>query len=80
MSSIFGIFAIVGLLTLIGSLSLAIFAYRYYWGVRGAPPLTGEARRIQKEKELRERAVQIEYAEAHPNKPRSPNFWNNQKQ
>jgi hypothetical protein len=79
-SSVFSIFVIVGLLTLIGSLSLAIFAYRYYWGVRGAPPLTGEARRLQKQKELQERALQIKYAEANPPKPRSLNFWNNQKQ
>jgi hypothetical protein len=78
--TIFAIFAIVGLLTLIGSLSLAVFAYRYYWGVRGTPPLTGEERRLQKLKEVQDRSRQTEYAETHPHRPRSPNFWNNQKQ
>ncbi len=79
MNGIIGITIIVGLLTIIGSLALGIFAYRYYWGERGAPPLTGEERRRQKEIELRERAGQIEYAKKHPFRPRSPDFWNNQK-
>jgi hypothetical protein len=79
-NSIVGILLIVALLTLIGSLALAFFAYEYYWGERGSPPLTGEARRLQKEKELRERAVQIEYSEKNPPRPRSQDFWNNQKQ
>lgn len=73
------IFLIVGLLTLIGSLALGIFAYRYYWGVRGTPPPTGEERRRQKEEELRLRAKQIEYSESHPPKPRKPVFWDNRK-
>ena len=79
MSGIIEIFVIVGLLTLIGSLALGIFAYRYYWGGRGAPPLTGEARRRQKEAEIRARARQMEYAEKNPPKPRSPSFWDNRK-
>ena len=79
MSGILTIAIIVSLLTLFGSLALGIFAYKYYWGDRGSPPLTGEARRLQKEKELRARARQIEYSERNPRKPRSLDFWNNQK-
>ena len=79
MTGIVGIIVIVGLLTLIGSLALGVFAYRYYWGERGTPPATGEERRRQKEEELRFRAKQIEYAESHPPKPRKPVFWDNRK-
>jgi hypothetical protein len=79
MHGIIGIVIIVSLLTLIGSLALGVFAYRYYWGIRGTPPATGEARRLQKEEELRRRALQIEYAEKHPIKPRRPVFWDNRK-
>ncbi len=79
MNGIIEIIVIVGLLTLIGSLALGIFAYRYYWGERGTPPLTGEARRLQKEAELRARARQLDYAEKHPTRPRSPDFWDNRK-
>jgi hypothetical protein len=70
---------LVLLLTLIGSLALLLTAVKYYWGERGAPPLTGEERRQQKEKELRLRAKQIEYARQHPVKTRNPSFWNNRK-
>ena len=80
MSGVVGIIIIVGLLTLIGSLALGIFAYRYYWGERGAPPLTGESRRLQKEAEIRARTRQFEYSEKNPPRPRSLDFWNNQKQ
>ena len=79
MSGIIGIIVIVGLLTLIGSLALGIFAYRYYWGERGTPPATGEQRRQQKEAEVRARARQLEYAEKNPPKPRRPVFWDNRK-
>ena len=79
MSGIFGIVFIVGLLTLIGSLALGIFAYRYYWGERDTPPATGAERRRQKEDELRLRAGQIEYAKNNPIRPRRPVFWDNRK-
>ena len=79
MTGIVGIIVIVGLLTLIRSLALGIFAYHYYWGERGRPPATGEARRLQKQEELIARARQIDYAEKHPIKPRRPVFWDNRK-
>jgi hypothetical protein len=73
------ILILVGLLTLLGTAALAITTIKYYWGERGAPPLTGEERRKQKEEELRRRAKQIEYAETHPIRNRKPDFWDNTK-
>jgi hypothetical protein len=67
-------------LTLIGSGTLLWITVKYYWADRGEPPATGERRRRQKEEELRMRAKQIEYAEKHPIKTRSPSFWDNSKQ
>jgi len=78
-SSFIWIIVIVSALTLIGTLALAIVTLKYYWGERGAPPLTGEERRQQKEAELRLRASQIEYAKRHPVTPRKPEFWDNSK-
>lgn len=79
MSNLAWMLAIVGLLTLLGTAILAIITVKYYWGERGTPPLTGEARRRQKEEELRLRAKQIEYAETHPVVTRKPDFWDNTK-
>jgi hypothetical protein len=79
MSGVFAILLLVGLLTLLGSATLAFITYRYYWGERGRPPLTGEERRLQKEEELRMRAAQIEWAKQNPIKPRKPSFWDNTK-
>ena len=79
MSSFLLVLLIVGLLTLLGTAALAFTTIKYYWGERGAPPLTGEERRKQKEEELKLRAKQIEYAETHPIKTRRPSFWDNSK-
>ncbi len=68
------------LLTLVGSGALILVTLKYYWGERGTPPLTGEAKRIQREKELQMRAKQIEHSKNNPRKPRSQNFWDNRKQ
>ena len=70
---------IVALLTLLGSSALLITTLKYYWGERGAPPLTGEMRRKQKQEEMQKRAKQIEYQKLHPPKPRKPDFWDNRK-
>lgn len=80
MHSLFWIIAVAGVLTLIGSAVLVFITVRYYWGDRGTRPLTGEARRLQKEEELRLRAKQIEYSEKHPRQDRSPDFLDNRKQ
>lgn len=79
MSNLAWMLVIVGLLTLLGTAILAIITMKYYWGERGTPPLTGEARRRQREEELRLRTKQIEYAEKHPIVPRKPDFWDNTK-
>ena len=79
MSGPIAILLIVGLLTLLGSATLGFITYRYYWGERGGPPMTGEERRRQKEEELRLRAAQIEYAKRNPVKTRKPSFWDNTK-
>jgi len=79
MSSFFWIIALVGVLTVIGSAVLVFITVKYYWGDRGTRPLTGEARRRQKEEELRLRAKQIEYMEKHPRQSRSPDFLDNRK-
>lgn len=70
---------LVLLLTALGTAILAFITVKYYWGERGAPPLTGEERRRQKEEELRLRAKQIEYAEKNPRATRKPDFWDNTK-
>lgn len=79
MSSFAWMIFLVVLLTALGTGILAFITVKYYWGARGTPPLTGEQRRRQKEEELRLRAKQIEYAEKHPIKTRSPEFWDNTK-
>ncbi|MEO5859522.1 MAG: hypothetical protein ABIR33_11300, partial [Pyrinomonadaceae bacterium] len=73
------IILIVLLLTVLGSAVLLFITVKYYWGERGSPPATGEARRTQKEEELRLRRKQIEYAETHPRDTRSPDFLDNRK-
>ena len=79
MSSFAWITVIILLLTGLGTLALLLTTLKYYWGERGNPPLTGEARRLQKQEELRKRAAQIEYSKKNPWKPRSDNFWDNRK-
>ena len=79
MSSFGWIILLVGLLTLVGTLTLFLITVKYYWGARGAPPLTGEERRRQYEEELRMRAKQIEHAEKNPILTRRPDFWDNTK-
>lgn len=70
---------IVLILTLLGTSALLLFTLKYYWGERGKPPLTGEARKRQKEEELKLRALQIEQSKQNPWKTRSPNFFDNTK-
>ena len=79
MSGFVLILLIVGLLTLLGTATLVFITVRYYWGERGAPPLTGEERRKQLEEELKLRAKQIEHAEKNPITTRKPDFWDNTK-
>ncbi|HEY0428777.1 MAG TPA: hypothetical protein VGC76_13430 [Pyrinomonadaceae bacterium] len=79
MSNFAWIIVIVLILTALGSLTLFFITIKYYWGVRGAPPPTGEARRSQKEEELRLRAKQIELSEKNPRETRSSSFWDNRK-
>jgi hypothetical protein len=40
-------------LTLVGILILGFMVMKYYWGERGTPPPTKEARRLMREQELR---------------------------
>lgn len=70
---------IVSLLTILGTLALLLFTLKYYWGERGKPPLKGDARRRQREEELKLRAAQIEQSKKNPWKTRSPDFWDNSK-
>ncbi len=79
MSPLTLIVLIVLLLTVLGSAVLLFLTLKYYWGERGTPPATGEARRKQKEDELRLRQKQIEYVESHPRETRSPDFLDNRK-
>ena len=79
MSSFALVLILVLLLTLLGSLALLFVTVKYYWGERGAPPARGEARRLQKEAELKLRAAQIEYLKTHPREERSPSFLDNSK-
>jgi hypothetical protein len=70
MSNLGWVIVLVMLLALLGSATLVFITVKYYWGERGKPPLTGEARRQQKEMELRLRAKQIEHAQKHSRKAR----------
>ena len=75
MSGFVWVIIIVSVLTLLGTLALLLVTLKYYWGDRGKPPLTGEARRRQKEEELKLRAAQINYSKKYPRKTRSESFW-----
>jgi hypothetical protein len=79
MSNLGWLVILVSLLTLLGSGTLFFITIKYYWGERGTPPLTGKARRLQKEEELRLRAAQIEQSKMRPRTDRSPDFWDNTK-
>lgn len=79
MSASFGIFLIVGILTLIGTATLMLITIKFYWGDRGTPPMTGERRRKAREEELRLRAKQIERSKRNPIATRKPSFWDNSK-
>jgi len=79
MSAYAWVIIIVLTLTLLGTSALLLFTLKYYWGERGNPPLTGEARRKQKEEELKLRALQIEQSKNNPWKTRSPDFFDNTK-
>lgn len=79
MSGLGWVIIIVLTLTLLGTLALLLFTLKYYWGTRGKPPLTGDARKRQKEEELKLRAAQIEHSKRNPWKTRSPNFFDNRK-
>lgn len=56
---------------------ISFVTFKYYWGVRGKPPIVGEERRRQKEEELRLRAKQIEHSRNNPRETRKPGFWDN---
>lgn len=79
MSSFAWMIIIVLILTLIGTLTLVSITVKFYWGERGKPPLTGEAKRRQKEEELQIRAKQIERAKQNPIPTRKSDFWDNSK-
>lgn len=79
MSSFGWILALVLLLTILGTLTLVFITVNFYWGERGAPPLTGEERKRQHEEEMRLRRKQIEHAEQHPVATRKPEFFDNTK-
>lgn len=79
MSNLAWVIVLVLLLTVLGSATLVFITVKYYWGERGTPPLTGEARKLQRERELEERRRQIEYRKANPPKPPSPDFFDNRK-
>ena len=79
MSSFAWIIFLVGLLTLLGTLTLLFITLKYYWGERGTPPAVGEERRRQLEEERRLRAKQFEYSKKNPIATRKPDFWDNTK-
>ena len=79
MSSIAWIIVVSLILAVVGSLTLIFITVKYYWGERGTPPLTGAARRRQKEEELRIRAKQIENVAKNPRVTRKSSFWDNSK-
>ena len=69
------ILLIVLTLTALGTLTLVFITVKFYWGARGTPPLVGDARKIQKQEELRQRAAQIEHSKKNPIKKYSRTFW-----
>ena len=79
MSSFALIVILVLILTALGTLTLLLITVKFYWGERGRPPLNGDARRRQKEEELRLRARQIEIAAKYPRATRKSSFWDNGK-
>lgn len=79
MSSFAWMVVLVLLLTLVGAFTLIFITVKYYWGVRGTPPLVGEEKRRQLEQELQLRAKQIEFAKQNPIPTRKPDFWDNSK-
>ena len=79
MSNTVWLLLLVGLLTVLGSLTLLLITVRYYWGERGTPPLVGEERRRQREQELRMRVRQFEHSERNPHQERSGDFFDNRK-
>lgn len=79
MSGLIGILFIVGILTVLGSLTLFLITVKYYWGARGTPPLKGEQRRRAREEELRLRAKQIENSKRNRIATRKGSFWDNGK-
>jgi hypothetical protein len=70
---------LVLILTLLGTATLVFITVKYYWGERGTPPLTGEAKRQKRKEELAMRAKQIELSKKNPRTPRSSSFWDNRK-
>lgn len=79
MSNLAWMIFIVFVLTLLGAGTLAFITIKFYWGDRGKPPLTGEERHLQKEREMRLRARQIERSRKNPIKTRKESFWDNSK-
>jgi hypothetical protein len=79
MSNSAWIITIVLILTLLGSLTLALITIKYYWGERGKPPVRGRERQRLKEEELQMRAKQIELAKQNPIATRKSSFWDNSK-
>ena len=79
MSPFWWILILVGALTILGSGALLVVTVKYYWGERGAPPISGAERKRQHEQELQQRAQQIKYAESHPVETRRPGFFDNRK-
>jgi hypothetical protein len=79
MSNFAWIIVIVLILTALGSGTLFFITLKYYWGVRGTPPPTGEERKRLREEELRLRAKQIEHARKNKWETRSADFFDNTK-
>ncbi len=79
MSSFAWIIVLTLILTGLGVLTLLLITVKYYWGERGTPPLKGEARRLQKEKELVLRAKQIEHSQKTRWETRTQDFFDNRK-
>ena len=79
MSPIWSILIVVGALTILGSAALLFVTVKYYWGERGAPPITGDERKRQRTQELQRRARQIQHFEKNPVVTRKPGFFDNRK-
>ena len=79
MSSFAWIIILTLILTGLGTLVLLLITVKYYWGERGTPPLTGDARLRQKEEEMRLRAKQFEHSKTHRWETRSQDFLDNTK-